>query len=128
MPHCPYQPLFTPAPGVPSLPSALVPPETPSDSDHKKKKKKKEEDPERKRKKKEKKKKKVSGERQGLFPSLCPPWGMPGSELDPGSSTAYCQPFPRRLMGYMSVLPPQNRHSPEHPGVGSSQASSSSLR
>ncbi|NXP83217.1 MED19 polymerase, partial [Ramphastos sulfuratus] len=44
--------------GVPSLPSALVPPETPSDSDHKKKKKKKEEDPERKRKKKEKKKKK----------------------------------------------------------------------
>ncbi|XP_043932522.1 mediator of RNA polymerase II transcription subunit 19 [Protopterus annectens] len=36
-----------------------VPPETPSDSDHKKKKKKKDDDPERKKKKKEKKKKKV---------------------------------------------------------------------
>uniref|UniRef100_A0A8B9VJQ8 Mediator of RNA polymerase II transcription subunit 19 n=1 Tax=Anas zonorhyncha TaxID=75864 RepID=A0A8B9VJQ8_9AVES len=48
----------------------LVPPETPSDSDHKKKKKKKEEDPERKRKKKEKKKKKVGGE-QGRAGEPC---------------------------------------------------------
>ncbi|MBN3292297.1 MD19B polymerase, partial [Polypterus senegalus] len=39
-------------------PQDPVPPETPSDSDHKKKKKKKDDDPERKKKKKEKKKKK----------------------------------------------------------------------
>lgn len=52
----------------------LVPPETPSDSDHKKKKKKKEEDPERKRKKKEKKKKKVGGE-----PGLGPPVAAAGA-------------------------------------------------
>uniref|UniRef100_A0A8C3Q9R3 Mediator of RNA polymerase II transcription subunit 19 n=1 Tax=Geospiza parvula TaxID=87175 RepID=A0A8C3Q9R3_GEOPR len=94
-----------------------VPPETPSDSDHKKKKKKKEEDPERKRKKKEKKKKKVSG-KAGV---RCPAHGPPRGSVSGHSQGAAGQ----QLSQALSVLPPQNRHSPEHPGVGSSQASSS---
>ncbi|RLV97298.1 hypothetical protein DV515_00011974 [Chloebia gouldiae] len=94
-----------------------VPPETPSDSDHKKKKKKKEEDPERKRKKKEKKKKKVSGKAEVQCPACGPRRGAVSGH--PHGAAA------QQLSQILSVLPLQNRHSPEHPGVGSSQASSS---
>lgn len=76
---------------MPSSSDTLMSPETPSDSDHKKKKKKKEEDPERKRKKKEKKKKKVGAESRGLTPSPCPPQGLSGSKLGPGSSSTRSQ-------------------------------------
>lgn len=87
----------------------VSPTETPSDSDHKKKKKKKEEDPERKRKKKEKKKKKVRWR---------PVQAARESPSRPG-------PRESRLL-FSALLSFQNRHSPEHPGMGSSQASSSS--
>uniref|UniRef100_A0A663M399 Mediator of RNA polymerase II transcription subunit 19 n=1 Tax=Athene cunicularia TaxID=194338 RepID=A0A663M399_ATHCN len=108
-----------------------VPPETPSDSDHKKKKKKKEEDPERKRKKKEKKKKKVGEESWGPAQPV-PTRRVAVSVVQAAAGPrASGWPFPGgaavvQVSRDVSVLPPQNRHSPEHPGVGSSQASSSS--